>query len=551
MTTDQNSRRVASALSDSQSGAIEHPVPRAVYWCRNCDVPLISRRCDICGSTGRYCGVDLKPVFPEERLLFERFLRCSGVLPAEGRLPKELYIHRGRVVWRGKRLFEFKVVAGEMVLKSDFSLSPEDYGWGNDDFVHRAVEANKSALTELEKEAIQFINNALIEFPGTEPIVAFSGGKDSAVTAYLVSRVACPVLFFSNTTIEYPDTYEYISSFAESFGLKLVREEPDTDFLTMCERLGPPSRILRWCCSVFKGTLLSRFLNRLDYEAINFDGIRRRESNRRSKYDRSTRNPKAVKQITFRPIINWTSLEVWLYNFWHDLPLNPLYFKGFGRVGCYPCPNNTEYDDFLTNECYPELWTQWQERLAEFFDQKYAHNYDEAHRDQWLREGLWKKRMPHRDTEYSTVSRPCLEQSGLSYKMSKPIDDQLIQFLRPLGEVRLLQLGNEIDLSLTRTGWYQITGTLNDNHLTVIFLNGRGHQSKLLIERQLRKWLNCIGCGACVGTCPAGAISIQAGSFQIADNLCTRCQKCVRSNFTRQGCVALSYKSNSVRIREE
>lgn len=548
---DQNGKQAASAVSDSQNGAVEHPTPGAVYWCRNCNVPLISPTCETCGSTGRYCGADLKPVFPEERRFFERLLRCSKVLPVESELPKELYIHRGRVVWRGKRLFEFRVTAGEIVLKGKFSLPPDDYGWGQDDFVRRAVEANKSALIELEKEAVQFINNALSEFPGVEPIVAFSGGKDSAATAHLVSQVARPSLFFSNTTMEYPDTYEYISSFAESFGLKLVREEPDIDFLTMCERLDPPSRILRWCCSVFKGSLLSRFLNRLDHGAINFDGIRRRESNRRSKYDRATRNPKVVKQITFRPIIDWTSLEVWLYNFWRDLPLNPLYFKGFGRVGCYPCPNNTDYDDFLTSEYYPELWAQWQERLARFFDQTYGHSYDRAHRDRWLGEGLWKKRMPHRNTEYSTVSRPCLEQSGLFYEMSKPVDNQLVQFLKPLGEVQLLQLGDEVGLSLTRTGWYQGSGTFKDNHLAVTFLNGRGFKSKLLIQRQLRKWLNCVGCGACTGTCPTGAIRVQVGSLQIVDDLCTKCQACVESNFTRQGCVALSYKSDSVRIREE
>jgi len=550
--TDQNDTRASAASSDSQNGTTEHSAPKAVYWCRKCGVPLISQTCDICGGTGRYCGVDLKPVFSEERSLFERFLRCSEVLPAEGRLPKELYINRGRVVWQGKRLFEFRVVAGEIVLKRGFSLSQDDYGCGNDDFVYRAVEANRSALAELEREALQFIDSALSEFQQAEPVVAFSGGKDSAVTAYLVSQVARPVLFFSDTTIEYPETYEYISSFAELFGLELVREEPDADFLTMCEQLGPPSRILRWCCSVFKGTLLSRFLNRLDHEVINFDGIRRRESNRRSKYERATKNPKVVKQITFRPIIDWASLEVWLYHFWRDLPLNPLYFKGFARVGCYACPNNTEYDDLLTSEYYPRLWFQWQERLIGFFDREYASEYDEVDQGQWLREGLWKKRMPHRSTEYSTVSRPCLEESGLSYEMSKPVDDQIVQFLKPLGKVQLFTVGNDkVGFSLTRPDWYHISSILNDNRLTTTFLNGKGYQSKLLIERQLRKWLNCVGCGACAGTCPVGTISIRAGSFQVADNLCTRCQECVRSNFTRQGCVALSYKNDSVRIREE
>jgi len=546
----QQDEPALSAFDDSHNELQERPAPKAIYWCQECDVPLIAPTCDICGNMGRYCGADLKPVFPEERHMFERLLIRSGALPPEGRLPKELYVHRGRVIWRGMKLFEFGWKAGEPALKGVFSLSPTEYGCGSDNFVHRSVESNRRALAELEAEAILFIKNGLSKFPTAEPVVAFSGGKDSAATAYLVSQVVRPTLFFSNTTMEYPDTYEYIVRFAESYGLELVKEEPDADFLTMCERLDPPSRILRWCCSVFKGAMLSRFLNRLDHEVINFDGIRRRESNRRSLYERLARNPKAIKQITFRPIIDWASLEVWLYNYWRDLPMNPLYSKGFGRVGCYPCPNNTDYDDYLTSEYYPELWLPWQERLTQFFRQTYAYSYDQAHREKWLKDGLWKKRMPHRSTEYSTVSRPCLEQNGLFYEMAKPLDDQLVQFLKPLGEVRVLQVGNELVLSLVRPDWYQITGTLRGNGLSVTFLNGKGFKSKLLVERQLRKWLNCASCGACAGTCPNGAINIQANLLQVASDLCTQCRQCVDSNFTRQGCVALSYKTHSIRVRE-
>lgn len=522
-----------------------------IYWCPTCNVPLLSPVCGICGRAGKYCSADLKPVFPEERLLFERLLRTSGELPPGGNLPKELYIHRGRVIWQGRRLFEFRVKGGKFVLKSRLALSPRDFEPGCDSFIQRAIEANQTVLMELESEATEFIRMALNEFPDAKPIVAFSGGKDSAATAHLVSQVVHPTLFFSNTTMEYPETCDYISSFAESFGWELRTEEPDTDFFTMCEQLDPPSRILRWCCSVFKGSLLSRFLNGLEYPAVNFDGIRRWESNRRRQYDRATYNPKVVKQVTFRPIIDWTSLDVWLYNFWHSLPVNPLYLKGFARVGCYPCPNNTEFEDFLTAEYYPDLWAAWQQRLLRFFEESYSSSYQQGDRDAWLLEGLWKKRMPHRETEYSTVSRSCLEQKGLLFELSKPLDNRLVQFFRPLGEVRLFEAGSQTALSLSRTDWYQVSGVLNSNDLTAVFLNGKGYRSKVLIQHQLRKWLNCVQCGACTGACPNGAIRIREGSLEIASELCTQCQKCIENRFTKQGCVALSYKTHSVRIRED
>ncbi len=45
----------------------------------------------------------------------------------------------------------------------------------------------------------------------------------------------------------------------------------------------------------------------------------------------------------------------------------------------------------------------------------------------------------------------------------------------------------------------------------------------VVIEKEI-----CIGCGACVGVCPVGALSLDAdGKAEVDENLCIDCGACV------------------------
>ena len=45
-----------------------------IYWCDECNIPIFDMDCPICTSKGRYIASDIRPVFPEERLLLEIIL---------------------------------------------------------------------------------------------------------------------------------------------------------------------------------------------------------------------------------------------------------------------------------------------------------------------------------------------------------------------------------------------------------------------------------------------------------------------------------------------
>ncbi len=120
------------------------------------------------------------------------------------------------------------------------------------------------------------------------------------------------------------------------------------------QKLMPPTRLVRYCCSVLKeqgGT--GRFIT---------TGVRRAESARRKNsrgiYETAS-NGKAKRVIlnndnddrrrlfencrlkakrVCNPIIDWTDDDVWDYIRSEQLPINPLYDCGFSRIGCIGCP---------------------------------------------------------------------------------------------------------------------------------------------------------------------------------------------------------------------
>jgi len=520
-----------------------------VYWCPTCDVPLLSivgeqPKCDICESRRSkptYTASDLRPVLDRERDLLQGELEIQ--------IPNNVWYDRRRIVYRGSTLFSFTVVNNAIALRRrNQENGPRacDLKTDADQYLAKTVAANTRILCRLEQEALSCIGKAVERYPGRRPFVSFSGGKDSAVVAFLARQALGEIsLFFGDTTLEYEDTTRYVYEFARKYELPLESRSSSNDFLEMSERLGPPSRIMRWCCTVFKAYPINLFWNSLQAPVLVFDGMRRAESRSRSTYPREFRSKKYARQIAVRPILHWSTLATWLYNYFRELPLNPVYRRGHSRVGCVPCPYSTDYDDLLKRYFQEPLWNEW---LA--FLEKYARQRNHPSPTEWVLDGHWKKRMPDKTTTYVVDREPTFaDDRALAYTFPSGIPRGLPEFLKPITPIR----------SSAKTGMFRschgstarVAGSVGGNLLIVVRPPDMAEREfRRLVEAQIEKSLNCVGCGGCVGVCPHGAISLNHASIVIDEKKCEHCLSCITSDLTGSGhsCVALSYKAERERV---
>src|SRR6185369_11251954 len=194
--------------------------------------------------------------------------------------------------------------------------------------------------------------------------VAFSGGKDSCVLLDLVKK-ALPkgsfVVVFGDTGMEFPDTYEVIEKTKQQcaeeeipFYLAKSHLNPKESW----ELFGPPSRVLRWCCSVHKSTpqtlKLREVTGKDNYKGLALVGVRAHESAARAEYEYENYGKKVKGQYDFYPILEWTSAEVFLYAFANGVCINETYKKGNSRAGCLVCPMSGGLSEYMRRITYPE-----------------------------------------------------------------------------------------------------------------------------------------------------------------------------------------------------
>lgn len=222
-------------------------------------------------------------------------------------------------------------------------------------------------MADKEQTAIMRLQTASamsLQAYGLPLVVTTSGGKDSSVCVELAIRAGIPFeVMHNHTTADAPETVYFVRSEfkrLEGLGIKctlnkpVYKGAPTSMWALIPQKLMPPTRLVRYCCSVLKeqggaGRFIStgvrwdestsRKANRGIYEKIASEKTQRiilnnDNDDRRMLFENCRLKAKRV----VNPIIDWTDDDVWGFIQDAKIPLNPLYSEGFCRVGCVGCP---------------------------------------------------------------------------------------------------------------------------------------------------------------------------------------------------------------------
>lgn len=521
-----------------------------IYWCESCKIPIYEEQCSLCHHIGIPLSKDIRPVFPEERLLIEivrgkpfEFLEDSVWNGAKN----QYFINGKRISFSISNL---RNCDADQIRREYNQLKEQNtYRYFNSQ-IKKWIEANQGRFEEIEKEAISYIKETCRSYDKRDLLVSFSGGKDSTVTSDLVLRAlntAQIAHIFGNTTLEFPETLTYIERFRKEHPktFVLTAENKEKDFMELCRLVGPPSRVMRWCCTVFKTGAITRKIQAIFRDKahiITFYGIRRSESINRSKYERESDSPKITKQTVISPIIDWYDFDIWLYLLTRKIDFNDAYRLGYTRVGCWCCPNNSLWSEFLSRVHMAEPYQKFRQLLLEF-----AGQIGKPDPEQYVDGGFWKARQGGNGVAYAKKSvisfEPCAtEEHTVRYQLQRLISEELYEFFKPFGTLNFFlgnpRLGEVYVLAPNGEPLLKLTGRKGSELLKVTIYKKTIAKAKgwkaaeEKIKCQITKYQMCMGCKACVSVCRYNAIRIAYGEdeqvqYQIDDAKCVKCTECV------------------------
>lgn len=531
---------------------------KSIYWCSNCKIPIIENTvCPICGGKTKAITSNgiCNPVFGQEKKLISCIMGTDLGEEDVWYLGSSYYLineKRVRVPYveffKGKKHLEVASFLRENIENNDTLVHLESY-----------LQANERYIKELIYEAEEYVFNLVKDVEAKQkisyvPTVSFSGGKDSTVVSRIVRDALqdeTVIHFFGDTTLEFPATHSYVEEAfrKENPFTPMIPSESDKDFYKLCNIFGPPSKFERWCCTIFKTGNLNNEYQNLVGNSLTFLGIRHSESKERQNYERTQDHSKIGSQINAMPIIEWGDCDVWLYILYKGIGFNDAYRWGYKRVGCWCCPNNSDWSTMLTEIYYPELSAKWKSMLYDF-----AAKTNKTDIEDYVENGKWKTRKGASGLETRNVAiadTPCnLSDRARNIIIQRKFNKDVIEFFKPFGELTLLDKEDATYITVTEK---QCLDSDNNEHtkrkvcdLVITWgtpvlkvLPAKGTDIQLLVNRlkcQLRKYQFCIRCSACDSVCPNGAISTFGDKRYVVDS-----EKCVQNLAGCSRCIAKFY----------
>lgn len=378
---------------------------------------------------------------------------------------------------------------------------------------------NQEMLTILEDTTVKKIVKEYEKFKKKLDIfhVAYSGGKDSAVLLDLVKKalpIGSFIVIFGDTGMEFPDTYrivELTKQQCEEDGTPFYVSRSHLGTKESWELFGPPSKTLRWCCSVHKSTpqtlKMREVTGKDNYTGLDFVGVRRHESLARSTYEYENYGKKQKGQYSFNPILEWTSAEIWLYIFANDILINEAYKKGTSRAGCLLCPMSSGSSDYARHMNYKD---KVDDLISMIVDSNSWDSHSKEDSLSYITSGGWINRRSGRG----------ITGNKLRYKETKKEGNIVFELINPMSDWR-----EWIKTAESPNFEYSVQETKDGFAITASETAFKQYPTEGKYFRQaLRKAAYCVGCRVCETNCKAGKLKFENGKLVITD--CIQCHQC-------------------------
>lgn len=402
--------------------------------------------------------------------------------------------------------------------------------------VTAVLRKNQKKIYFYSHDAIDFIRSTVEKYGDIVDIVtvSFSGGKDSIVVADLVKRSLKSynfVVIFSDTTLESPMTYEFVNQYIhDNPKLKILCAKYPKSQLEMWGKFGPPSRMHRWCHTVYKTAPIRKkikeYLNLDSPRVLLIDGIRSEESDRRSKYDNINFGTKDMLQINISPILPWSSLEVFLYMISRNLNINKMYRYGYTRVGCIVCPYSSKWGEYLSHKLFEDEISPFLRILG-----NNAANAGIIDVNKYITDGKWKSRSGGMDLEFGgNRVEYIVNKNDLEISFNRDVPD-FWKWLQTLGPV--VKKGEECQIKYAGDT-FPISQIRSKNKIAFVAKDAKKNIRLMQLLKKIGyKAEYCIRCQACESVCPTGALVI-GEDIELDLKKCIRCGNCI--NYVEKGC---------------